>query len=790
MSSKIRLAGISALVILLGSGAAFGQMRPPTVSMIAPHGGQRGTTITFAVEGSNLTGASQILFDDPSIKGKILNVTDQGADKIERRPGATDAPIDDVATRNQVAVEVSLGANAMVGRHTFRLSTPLGTTNLGVFWVGALPEVSEIEPNNSPASAQQITTPVTINGVLEMANDVDYYRLEAKAGQQLVFEVVASAIRSNLDSTLSLLDDKGRVLASNDGFNGKPDSLLAYTFPQSGSYVVRISDVLNGGSKRHFYRLTIGELPYVKSVFPLGASKTAGGEIALEGFNLGDAQKVRLAPSKTDAETIPLPITTARGEPLNKVRIALGNYPEITEQEPNDDLSRAQEVMLPVTINGRIGKENGDKDQDVFRFKARKGQRIVFSVMAQRLGSPLDSVIEVLDAKGVVVPRATLRPIWQTAVTLRDHNSADRGIRLESWSGIKAGDFVLIGNELLQVEELPKHPDADVVVKGYRGRRAGMEDTTPEGHALNSPVYRVEIHKPGAEFPPNGMPTINLVYRNDDGGPLYGKDSHLTFIAPEDGQYYVRIRDVRGHSDKQFAYRLTIAEPDPGFALAVSPSNPNVPRGGRVPVTVFANRIDGFDGRIDVQITDLPDGLRATTGTILPGHNSVVLTLSASDNVSLNEPVALRVRGRAEVNGREVIRNAVADEPISLISVSTSPDLYITSVEPQELTVEPGGRVRVSVKIKRANGFEGRVPISVQNLPFLLGVPDIGLNGILITEKEEGRDFYIVADPRTEPLEQTIYVTGRVETNSSVASEHASVPIKLKVVPKRSVATR
>src|SRR5262249_2642747 len=174
----------------------------------------------------------------------------------------------------------------------------------------------------------------------------------------------------------------------------------------------------------------------------------------------------RVAPSKTETETIPVTVTTAKGQPLNRVRIALGAYPEIIEREPNDDLSRAQPVTLPVTINGRTAKENGDKDQEVFDFNARKEQRTVFSVMAQRLGSLLDSVIEVLDAKGAVVPRATLRPVWQTAVTLRDHSSADRGIRLESWAGIKPGDFVLIGNELLQVEELPKHPDADVVVKG------------------------------------------------------------------------------------------------------------------------------------------------------------------------------------------------------------------------------------------------------------------------------------------------------------------------------------
>ena len=43
----------------------------------------------------------------------------------------------------------------------------------------------------------------------------------------------------------------------------------------------------------------------------------------------------------------------------------------------------------------------------------------------------------------------------------------------------------------------------------------------------------------------------------------------------------------------------------------------------------------------------------------------------------------------------------------------------------------------MSVRIKRSNGFEGRIPISVQKLPFDLSVPDIGLNGILIDEKEE-----------------------------------------------------
>lgn len=764
---------------------ASGQTRPPTLVSVTPHGIQRGTTATFIVEGRNLTGASDVLFDDRGIKARIVKVTDLGADKFQPAPGSTNAPIEDVARKNEVTVEITVDPATPTGRHTLRVRTPLGATNLGVFYVGAAPEAAETE-NDSP---QQVDLPITVNGVLESANDFDEYRFEAKAGQQLVFEVVAAVIRSALDSTLKLMDDKGRVLATNDDFNSRPDSVLAYAFGESGSFVVRITDVLNGGGNRHFYRLTIGELPYVTSVFPLGAPTRSTAEFELEGFNLESRKATLSAPSSTGWRATTSLTVAGKREPLNKTRVATGDHPEILELEGNDTPAAAQAISFPVTINGRIHKE-GAADLDCFRFHAKKGQEVVFSVAAQSLGSPLDSAIEVLDSRGMAVPRATLRPVWQTFISLRDHDSLGQGIRLESWNGISVGDYVFIGNELLQVVELPKHPDADVVFKGYRGRRIALQGTTAEGHALNSPVYKVAVHKPGAEFSPNGMPVVNLFYRNDDGGPVYGRDSYLAFTAPEDGSYVVRIGDARGQSGKSHSYRLTIAPPRPAFTLAVSPSAPNLGRGGRVPVTVTANRIDGFDGRIEVEIVDLPPGIHATAGTILPGHDSVTMTISAADGGVGPESAPLKAVGRARIDGHDVVREAEADESISVITLSSPPDLYVSTVDPQVVEVEPGGRVKVSVKIKRSNGFAGRVPVSVQNLPLLLTVPDIGLNGILITEGEDSREFYIVADPRAEPLEQTIFVSARVEVNSPLPSEHSSLPIKLKVIAKRGVASR
>ncbi len=59
-------------------------------------------------------------------------------------------------------------------------------------------------------------------------------------------------------------------------------------------------------------------------------------------------------------------------------------------------------------------------------------------------------------------------------------------------------------------------------------------------------TQRRERSSAGATFPLNGLPVVTFYYRNDDGGPLYEKDSRLTFTAPADGDYLVCIRDVRG----------------------------------------------------------------------------------------------------------------------------------------------------------------------------------------------------------------------------------------------------
>src|SRR5262249_9449791 len=254
-------------------------------------------------------------------------------------------------------------------------------------------------------------------------------------------------------------------------------------------------------------------------------------------------------------------------------------------------------LTAPVTINGRID-ESGSTT--TYRFVAKKGQRLLLEVNARRLGSPLDSYLEILDAAGKPLPRPRLRCVAQTYVTFRDHDSAGPGIRIEPWNDLAMNDYVLVGNELIRINALPRGPDDDCQFFSKNGQRLSYLGTTPTHHPMGEPMYKVKFHPPGTTFPPNGLPVVTLFYRNDDGGPGFGKDSRLEFDPPADGEYQVRVGDALGQGSNQHGFRLTIRPPRPSFTVNFNPTAPAVSKGAALPINVNTERIDGFDAPIEV----------------------------------------------------------------------------------------------------------------------------------------------------------------------------------------------
>jgi hypothetical protein len=506
----------------------------------------------------------------------------------------------------------------------------------------------------------------------------------------------------------------------------------------------------------------VGPLPIVLTAFPLGVQEGKPAEVTLTGFNLAkDKVEVTGKPNEGQLDAQLLRPAGESGAAFTRVQLAIGAEPEIT--------GASERVTVPVTINGKLTEPHHD-----FRFHARKGQELIFDVNAARLGSPLDSQLEILDGGGNPVERATIRAIAQNSLQLRDAASSEAGIRLDQQAGYRVGDYLMIGTEIVRVEAMPRGPDDDFVMSNFNGQRITYLDTTSEAHAVDTPAYKIEIHAAGSKFPPNGLPLVHLVYRNDDGGPGYGKDSRLRFAAPADGEFMVRISDVRKLTGPDFAYRLTIRPPRPDYRLSVSPRNPNVPVGGRIPITVTAFRMDDFDGPIPVSVKDLPPGIQATTGVILAGEKSTTLTLSADLTAVLKDAAPLRV---VDEKGRE----ANSEDRLKLIAVTPRADIDVTA-ETREVVLEPGGRATISVAVSRNNGFAGRVPLVVRNLPKTVLVTDVGLNGVLVNETETRRTFTLQALPNAEPIDQIICVSGDIETRAG-GQQNAilSEPIRLRV---------
>ena len=134
------------------------------------------------------------------------------------------------------------------------------------FAVDTLPECFSRKPNNSQATAQRLTLPIIVNGLIDKPGQWDVFRFDGGAGEEIVAEVIARRLDSPLDSVLSLTDAAGNQLAFNDDYEDKgaglqtqyADSYLRVTLPAAGAYYLHLGDAQHQGGPEYAYRLRLG----------------------------------------------------------------------------------------------------------------------------------------------------------------------------------------------------------------------------------------------------------------------------------------------------------------------------------------------------------------------------------------------------------------------------------------------------------------------------------------------------------------------------------------------------
>lgn len=587
---------------------AFAQQGAPRAGYVYPAGGRQGSTFEVTVGGQFLTGTDSAYISGAGVQAKVLEyarplrpveanmLREQLKALMEKRQqGALTA--DDAkkaldiraklatfvrrtanpAIAETVTLQVALSQDAAPGQRELRLASPAGMTNPLVFCIGQLPESSKTRseavhlpaaqkkqnqrPNNPPSPPLDVTLPAVVNGQIEPGH-ADRYRFQARRGQRLVIAAsarelipyISDAVPGWFQATLTLRDPVGKEVDYAGHYLFHPDPVLHFEVPADGAYELEIRDSIYRGREDFVYRIALGELPFVTSLFPLGGRAGARTTVELKGWNLAAAKLTENAKGKAPGVE---PISVRNGEWIsNAVPFALDALPESTEKEPNNEKQTAQRVKLPIIVNGRIGRPG---DTDMLRFSGRAGEEIVAEVFARRLDSPLDSALRLTGASG---------------------------------------------------KELAANDD-------YEDNAAGL-----------------------------------LTHQ---------ADSRIAFKLPAKGTYYLQIGDTQHKGGPDYAYRLHITRPQPGFDLRVTPSSIGARGGASIPLTVYALRKDGFTGEIALALKDAPPGFLLDGALIPANEDKVRLTLTVPQG-RVEGPRRLAVEGRAIIQGREVRRLAAPAE--------------------------------------------------------------------------------------------------------------------------------
>jgi hypothetical protein len=492
-------------------------------------------------------------------------------------------------------------------------------------------------------------------------------------------------------------------------------------------------------------------------------------------------------------------VWTAEGA-ASGLTFAVGDLPEVVEDEVDGDPIPVQ-VALPVTVNGRIFPR---EDVDLWSFAARKGQTVTAEVQAARLGSPLDSHLQALDARGRVLAenddaagadsrlRFTAAEDGTYTLRIRDVNSrggqnyvyrltitADavldstyplggrRGTKVAlslSGQGVPAapveaalpanapaahayrfGAAGKLSNPLvLDVDDLPEHLEAEpndtpararvvplpAMVNGRIDRPGDVDHwgfAAKKGEAFAFELRAARL----------GSPLCGVLAVADAAGKVLATaeapgpraDPALSFTAPADGTYWVRVGDrFRMRGGPQHAYRLRMGPPpSPDFRLflatvaasrfASAADALTLRRGGQAKLKIAVERNGGFAGPITLAVEGLPPGVKAANATVAAKQPAAEITLTAAADAVVGG-ARLTVKGTATVGTAAATRIAtlppapgVPETDSVLLGVALPVPFKVVGA--YDFRLAPRGTVfRRRYKIER-NGFDGPLEVSL-----------------------------------------------------------------------------
>ena len=625
--------------------------RLPRLISVFPQGSRADATVQAEILGEFLDRASSVVFLDESISGKILD-----------------------AQPTHLNLEFKVGAGAINGPHYFRVVSPRGASNLLLFRVGDLPHVTEQEPNSTFAEANPVEPPVTINGRLNVDGDFDFYRFRADAGQTWIFDLRAARNGNGLDAALILLDEQAREITRNEDYFIW-DPFIEYKFERSGTYTVVVQPTHTQLDPNFIYQLDIRTAPHLETVSPISMTPGASLEATIYGAGMLD-KSARLSFTRDGVMAVGFAgriLETRDSSALIHIDVPdkapVGAY-QLTLVTPTGRSDAAtflidrtpvykggEMIQPPVSITSTAHYPNSEH----FRFEAKKGQALVFEVRAHRFGSPVDSVLRILDDHGkqlAVNDDADFPGVADNKDSRVFHTFAADG-RYE----VEIRNLVRVTGENFPYQLLvyPPAPHANVMLASDQpyvdADGSGVIKVTAERlYGFNGPVELSVTGLPkgvsaDAAVIPAGQTNGSIALHARGVNPsVYHNVQVFAKGVEEPAWRSVKISGGEGEGET-FARvdRATLVVSErPPFALEAEATRVNLVRGGNVDIPVQIQREKDFAADISFQVDGLPPGVTAEPLIAQDGLSNVKIRLTASSNAATGRTKEIAVIGMVE----------------------------------------------------------------------------------------------------------------------------------------------
>lgn len=354
-----------------------------------------------------------------------------------------------------------------------------------------------------------------------------------------------------------------------------------------------------------------------------------------------------------------------------------------------------------------------------------------------------------------------------------------------------------------------QHLELPVGISGRFPERDGVHYFS--FNANKQRYYKFDVHSKQLGLPLDSVLEIHSadgkrIAEGDD--YLQTKDSKLFWKAPSDGKFFVSIRDLHGRGGERFLYHLSVEQTHADFEVHGEYYYAQVSPGIQMMWFAKINRLNGFDGPVDIIVENLPKGVTAQPVTIPKGMVHCAIILSAAKNASINATLA-RVTGRATIkkaDGTEAVvtrRGRITCEQQSsgggqarwpihtqLIGVTKPLDLLEVTASPQKLTLKPGEKVEIKVSVKRQAGFADPITLAMSFDYFRSKFGEQLPPGVTVGKASKLRlsgknlEGTIVLEASTKAVkvqDLPIAALARVSITFSITTNYASNPVFLTV---------